>query len=70
MEQIASSVEQVVSAVKAFNEQERQQFLAALVDVDELWEDMRDIFLILSRGDEPSRPYSEFVTELKREGRL
>lgn len=70
MEQITSSVEQVVSAVKAFNEQERQQFWAALVDVDELWEDMRDMFLILSRRDEPSRPYSEFVTELKREGRL
>ncbi len=64
------TVEQVVSAVKVFNYQERQQFLAALADTDELWEDMKDIFLILSRRDEPSRPFSEFVAELKNEGRL
>ncbi len=70
METTMLTVEQVISAVKVFNGQERQQFLAALADIDELWEDMKDMFLILSRGDEPSRPYSELVAELKSEGRL
>ena len=70
METTMLTVEQVISAVKVFNEQERQQFLEALAEIDELWEDMKDMFLILSRGDEPSRPYSEFVAELKSEGRL
>ncbi len=70
MEERILTVEQVVSAVKVFNYQERQQFLLALADIDELWEDIKDTFLILSRRDEPSRPYSEFVAELKNEGRL
>lgn len=70
METTMLTVEQVISAVKVFNGRERQQFLAALADIDELWEDMKDMFLILSRGDEPSRPYSELVAELKSEGRL
>ena len=70
MEERILTVEQVVSAVKVFNYQERQQFLSALADIDELWEDIKDMFLILSRRGEPSRPYSEFVAELKNEGRL
>jgi len=70
MDATALTIEQIVCAVKLFNYQERQQFLAALADIDELWEDMKDMFLILSRRDEPSRPYSEFVAELKSEGRL
>jgi len=41
MAQTVLNVEQVVSAVKAFNEQEHQQFLAALVDIDELGEYMK-----------------------------
>ncbi len=64
------TVGDVVTAVKGFSKRDRQALLAKMAEMEDLWEDVEDIFLIVSRRDERSRPYSEFAKELKREGRL
>lgn len=64
------TVDDVVTAVKGFSKRDRKALLATMVEMKDLWEDVESIFLIVSRRDESSRPYSEVVEELKREGRL
>ena len=39
MNQTTLTIEQMVSRLKSFNSQERQQFLKALADLEELWEE-------------------------------
>jgi hypothetical protein len=64
------TVDEVVTAVKGFSKRDRKALLAKMAEMEDLWEDVEGVFLIVSRRDEPSRPYGEFAEELKREGRL
>ncbi|MGQ9632023.1 MAG: hypothetical protein ACUVXI_17175 [bacterium] len=51
--------------MKTFNEEEREKLLEEMAKLEEFREDLIDIATILMRQSEESRPYEEFVEELK-----
>jgi len=57
-------------AFRSLPSSERRAFVERLVQDEEFREDLIDVSLFLERQGEPSRPYEEFVDELRREGRL
>lgn len=57
-------------AFQSLSKRDRQAVVGRLLEDPEFSEDLRDICMILDRRDEPSRPFEEFVDELRREGRL
>ena len=63
------TVDQIVSAILGLSEEERGDLALRLVQMDELMEDIEDVLTILRTADEPSRPYEEFIDELRAEGR-
>jgi hypothetical protein len=63
-------VPEVWAAFEALSPDQRGDFLARLVEDDELREDLLDSIVMVQRRGQPSRPYEEFVEELRREGRL
>ncbi|MDO8614738.1 MAG: hypothetical protein Q7T33_03250 [Dehalococcoidia bacterium] len=65
-----SAGEELWRAFQALPDEERAVFLRKLLDDDALREDLADSIVMIEREGEPSRPFEEFVEELRREGRL
>lgn len=57
-------------AFKSLPEEEKNAFLQRLLADPEVYEEVIDAIAMLEAKDEPSRPFSEFDEELRREGRL
>ena len=57
-------------AFKSLSAEDQGAFLDRLLRDPEFFEDIADSILIIEREHEPSRPFEEFVEELRREGRL
>jgi hypothetical protein len=57
-------------AFKSLSPEDQGAFLERLLRDPEFYEDVADMILIIEREHEPSRPFEEFVEELRREGRL
>jgi hypothetical protein len=49
---------------------DRVAFFERLIEDEELREDLLDSIVIMNRRGEPTRPFEEFVEELRRDGRL
>ena len=62
MNQTTLTVEQIVSTLKSFNSQERQKFLTAIADFDELWEEIQDVSGTLSLKTESAQLYDDIVS--------
>ena len=70
MAALQPGLEAVLKALPSFSQKERRKLLASLCQYPDLQEDLRDIFTILKRREEPSRPYEKFAQELRSQGRL
>lgn len=64
------SVDHILEALPSLSKVERRRLLEGLCAYPDLVEDLHDIATILERRNEPTRPYQEFVEELKAEGKL
>jgi hypothetical protein len=63
-------VEGLLTIVKGLKPKERREFLSELLRGGILSEDEQDLLLIESRRGGPTRPFHQFVGEMKRKGRL
>lgn len=63
------SVEEVAEAIKKMDCRQRRQLLSKLMEYEGLIEDLSDIADLIRTRDEPSRPFDEFINELRAEGR-
>ena len=70
MTKAGASLDQMLKALPSLSKAERRKLLDGLCHYQDLWEDLHDILTLIERKDEPSRPYDEFVEELKAEGKL
>ena len=61
MNEQALDVESIVTAIQRLETQDKRKVLEAMVELDDLWEDLRDMTLVLLRQGEPARPYAEFA---------
>lgn len=57
-------------AFKSLPEEDRDAFLAKLLEDPEIYDDIADAVIAIERRNEPTRPFEEFAEELRREGRL
>ena len=70
MAQNASAVDRILETLPSLSKAERRRLLEGLCAHPDLLEDLHDIVTILEPRNEASRPYDEFVEELRAEGRL
>lgn len=61
------TVDEIVAAVKEMSQEDRDDLLLQLAHIDDLLEDLEDIRDLLRTANESSRPFDEFLTELKAE---
>lgn len=57
-------------AFKSLPEEDRDAFLAKLLEDPETYDEIADAVIAIERRGEPTRPYREFREELLREGLL
>jgi hypothetical protein len=60
------STEQIVAALEKMGHDELSQFVDELQRHHELAEDLHDLLAFQLRGDEPVRPFEDFLRDLKR----
>lgn len=70
MAQSVSAVDGILETLPLLSKAERRRLLEGLCAYPDLLEDLHDIVTILELRNETSRPYDEFVEELRAEGRL
>ena len=71
MQYEARSMAQVLwLAFKSLPVEDQGAFLNQLLNDPEWYEEIADAVAIIEGETEPTRPYEEFVEELRREGRL
>jgi hypothetical protein len=64
MNQTKLTVKKIVSTLKLFTSQERQEFLKAIADFDELWKEILDVSGTLSIKSQLSRNNSRWLYPL------
>lgn len=70
MTKTEATAEVFLLAFRSLPKLQRRAVVSQLVDDLEFREDLIDIAIIAEREGEPTRPYEEFVEELRREGKL
>lgn len=63
----ARKVDEIVAAVKVMSAHDREDLLLQLAQIDDLLEDLDDIRDLLRSATESSRPFDEFLAELRAE---
>jgi hypothetical protein len=63
----ARSVDEIMTAIKDLGEEDRGQLLIRLAQIDELMEDLEDVAELIRAARTSSRPFDEFMAELKAE---
>ncbi len=62
------SVDEIANAIKQMSPRQRERLLSKISEIDDLLEDLEDIRDIRRTKGEPTRPFDEFVEELRAEG--
>ena len=57
-------------AFKSLSADDQAAFLDRLLNDPELYDEIADAVVAIEARDEPSRPFEDFVQEVRREGRL
>jgi hypothetical protein len=63
------SVDEIADAIKKLSPRERGQLLSKIAEIEDLLEELEDIADVIRARGEPTRPYEEFLEELRAEGR-
>lgn len=53
--------------LKSLNQKQKNEFIEEIISDPEFFEDLRDILLIETRKDEPTRLYEDFKKEYEQE---
>ena len=61
----SKSVDEIVSAIKGLDQEDRGGLLLQLAQIDELMEDLEDLMDLIRSETESGRPFDEFVRELE-----
>ncbi|GEM_PF-1231288 len=70
MARTASTMDDILKKLSTLSKADRRKLLEELCADPDLREDLYDIRTLLQRKGEPTRPYDEFVQELKAEDKL
>ena len=62
-------VENVLEVVSEMDDDEKRELIRRFIDENLLSEDDEDALIIASRRNDPAAPYSDFLEELRKEGR-
>lgn len=62
------SVDEIASAIEAMSQEEREELLLRMAKMEDVLEDLEDLADLLHAAREPSRPYEDFLSELRAEG--
>ena len=63
------SVDEVADAINRMNRRQRGRLLSKIAENQELLEELDDIVDVIRARGEPTRPYEEFIEELRAKGR-
>ncbi|MFC2170826.1 hypothetical protein ACFLQJ_02490 [Calditrichota bacterium] len=66
-------VENIIETIREMNSEEKLELINQLFGKDllsDVFEDIEDLLLYISRKNEPGEDFKEFVEELRQEGRL
>ena len=62
------SVEEVAAAIEDMSQKEREVLLMRMAKMDDVLEDLEDIADLLRSARESSRPYDEFLADIRASG--
>ena len=62
-----SSVDEVVAAIQKMGEEDRETLIVRLAQIDDLMEDIEDAMELIRASRTKSRPFEEFLAELRAE---
>ncbi len=62
-------VNNVLEIVREMDDEERRELIRQLLDSNLISEDEEDALIIDSRRNDPTKPYRDFLEELRKEGR-
>ncbi len=65
----SKSVDDIISAIKELDQEERENLARQIAKIDELMEDIEDIIDLVRSKNEDRIPYDDFLAELRAEGR-
>ena len=63
------SVDEVAAAIQEMSQSEREALLLRMAKMDDVLEDLEDIADLLRSAKDTSRPYEEFLADLRSQGR-
>ena len=66
MKAVESKAEIYLMALQSLSKLEREAVIVRLLEDPELREDIFDLITIYQRQGEPSRPFREYLTEIKK----
>ena len=66
MNTVESRAEVYLMALRSLSKTERETVIARLLEDTKLRENILDLALIRQRQEEPSRPFREYLTEIKK----
>lgn len=66
---MSKSVEEIASAIERMSQSDREELLLRMARMDDILEDLDDIADLIRASHESSRPFDEFVEELRAKGR-
>ncbi|MCX6343731.1 MAG: hypothetical protein NT018_01495 [Armatimonadetes bacterium] len=65
---ISKSVEEIAAAIEEMNPTQRSELLLRIAKIDDILEELEDVADLIHAAQEPSRPFVDFLSELKAEG--
>ena len=63
------SVDKIAAEIEGLGREDREALLVRMAKMGDLLEELEDVADMLRSAREPARPYEEFLTELRAEGR-
>ena len=66
MKAVESRAEIYLMALQSLSKPEREAVIVRLLEDPELREDILDLITIYQRQGEPSRPFREYITEIRK----
>jgi hypothetical protein len=64
----SKSVDEIAAAIEEMNPTQRSELLLRMAKIDDILEELEDVADIIHSAQEPSRPFADFLSELKAEG--
>jgi len=64
----SQSVEEIASAIEQLDQAQREALLLRMAKIDGLLEELEDMADVIRAQMEPSKPFDDFLSELRAEG--